>query len=73
MLSNRIGLLHYEKGKTIIADAVAIGVNVKTMYRCMDRTTEAPRAGTLAKMAEYYDVSVDYLLGISDVRRKYGE
>ena len=27
----------------------------------------------LIKLAEWYDVSVDYILGVTDIKRKFGE
>lgn len=36
-------------------------------------TTSTPKADRVAKVAEYFKVSVDYLLGLSDYKNNYDE
>lgn len=40
--------------------------------RCKNGSREIP-IWALLKLTERYDVSVDYILGVMDSRRKYGE
>jgi hypothetical protein len=43
------------------------------VYRRYENGVREIPLWALMKLAERYDVSVDYMLGITDNRRKYGE
>ena len=43
------------------------------VYRRYENGSREIPLWALLKLAECYDVSVDYILGITDNRRKYGE
>ena len=43
------------------------------VYRRYENGVREIPLWALLKLAERYDVSVDYILGITDKRRKYGE
>lgn len=43
------------------------------VYRRYENGSREIPLWALMKLAECYDVSVDYILGITDNRRKYGE
>ncbi|RKJ22325.1 XRE family transcriptional regulator [bacterium D16-50] len=43
------------------------------VYRRYENGVREIPLWALLKLAEWYDVSVDYILGITDNRRKYGE
>lgn len=56
-----------EKGITQRELAEKIEVTEVTISRYLSGE-RSPRIEIVSKMAEYFDVSVDYLLGVSDVR-----
>lgn len=43
------------------------------VYRRYENGLREISLWALMKLAEWYDVSVDYILGITDHKRKYGE
>lgn len=43
----------------------------REVYRRYEKGTQGIPIRAAAKLTEYYDVSVDYLLGLSDERRKF--
>lgn len=45
----------------------------REVYRRYEKGTREIPIWAAIKLAKYYDVSLDYLLGISDNRRKFGE
>lgn len=51
-----------------IAEAVGISVRTYQRYETGERT---PDTDTLIKLADYFDVSTDYLLGRSDDPKRY--
>jgi Predicted transcriptional regulators len=67
MLSDRLKSLRAEKKRTQkdIADFLGISRQAYTKYE-NDQTE--PDNKTLSKLAEYFDVTTDYLLGRSDIR-----
>ena len=70
----RFLLLHSETGLSLEKDAEQAGVNVHTFRSYARPSTEAkPGYEAIMKLARHYDVSTDYLLGVSDTRRRFGE
>lgn len=67
-LPSRIKKLREEKGLTQrqFADRFQISPSTIALYEVGKRT---PDADTLSKLATFFDVSVDYLLGRTNVRR----
>lgn len=72
-LRQRLIDLSFEKDMDFKKQAGFAGVSIFTMRNIRYGTTTDAKASTLMALAKYYDVSVDYLLGVSDVRRKYGD
>lgn len=70
MIYVRVKELRTEKGLTQQQAAEAVGKSreVYRRYECGSRslTTEV-----LIALAEFYDVSTDYILGITDERKRY--
>lgn len=64
---NRIRELRKEKGMSQVSLSTAVEVAQVTVsqYEC---GRSYPSVKALLKMAEIFDVSVDYLLGLSDIR-----
>lgn len=46
-------------------------VKQPTIHRILSGTTEDPRASSLVSISRYFDVSIEYLLGIEDKREGY--
>ena len=61
-LSERLVKLHNEKGALKKDIAEAIGVSSR-QYKRYESGEQEPTAGILIKFADYFDVSVDYLVG----------
>ena len=66
-LSERLLLLRKERHLTQEAAAEEIGLAYRS-YRRYESGEREPDASTLWKIADYYTVTVDYLLGRSDRR-----
>ena len=49
------------------------GISHNTVKSYMKGACATPRLGTLMVIAREFDVSLDYLAGVSDTRRRYGE
>ena len=66
-MDNRIRELRKEKGITQIELAKLLNVSDRSVgfYETGERD---PDTDTLKKLASYFDVSIDYLLGHSDIR-----
>lgn len=69
---NRLKQLREEKGifQKDIADYLGVSITAITYYENEKRDMSPD---TIIKLAEYFDVSTDYLLGKSDVRNPNGE
>lgn len=69
MFDNRLTKLREEKGlnKKEIAKELSLPY---TTYLNYENDEREPSSETLIQIAKFFDVSVDYLLGISDVRTK---
>ena len=62
-------LLRKENGITQKQLAEAIGVSQQSVNKYENHCAE-PDLNTLVKIADFFDTSVDYLIGHSEVRRK---
>lgn len=69
MLKERLKELRQETKKTQKEIAEAIGVHQSTLGY-FETGERVPNIKTLQKLAKFYKVSTDYLLGISDIRAK---
>ena len=69
----RIKALHRETGNTLEIDAELAGVPEATFRHLLYAQGHNPSHSTILKLAQHYDVSTDYLLGVSDIRRRFGE
>ncbi|MGE7623552.1 helix-turn-helix domain-containing protein [Viridibacillus sp. NPDC096237] len=65
MLGSRLIYLRKQKGKTQQDIAKVIGIT-RPAYTAYETGKRNPDYDTLEKIADYYDVSTDYLLGRSD-------
>ena len=63
----RLKELRLEKGLTQKAVAEVIGCSAST-YPKYEREEREPDLDTLCKLADFYKVTVDYLIGRSDIR-----
>jgi len=70
MISKKITALRQEKGLTQQAVAEAIGIASAT-YAHYESDQHKPDEFTLCKIAKFFNVSPDYLLGINDLRKPY--
>lgn len=65
-LGMRIGQLRVRKGETQRELAIAIGVEKDTINR-WESAKRGIKAQDIAKLAQHFNVSADYLLGISEI------
>lgn len=56
--------LREEKGESRFKLAVAVGATPTTIQAIENGMTQSPRVPLLKKLAEHFDVSTDYLLGL---------
>lgn len=63
MLLERIKQLSKDRGKSIKEVAIAIGFSENALYKW---NKQSPSSADIQKVAEYFDVSTDYLLGRTD-------
>ena len=64
-LSNR--LVQLKKERQLLQKDIAKAVDLSVMgYQRYENGTRQPTTDTLEKLADYFDVSTDYLLGRSD-------
>ncbi|MDT2553098.1 helix-turn-helix transcriptional regulator [Enterococcus raffinosus] len=71
-LFERISYLAKKRDKSLKEVAEELGLSRNAIYQWK---TSSPKADTLQKVAEYFDVSVDYLLGREEktsLAEKYG-
>ena len=66
-LSERLCALRQERNLTQLLAADGMGVAFST-YRRYEKNEREPTASVLVQMANFYDVSLDYLVGRSDRR-----
>lgn len=63
MLFERVKELSKKRDKNLKEVAIELGFSENAFYKWK---TQSPKAETLQKVADYFDVSVDYLLGRTD-------
>jgi transcriptional regulator with XRE-family HTH domain len=68
ILANRLRKLREEKGLTQKELAQALGLNSKSTITNYEQNDRDPDYETLIKIAKYFEVSIDYLLGQKDKR-----
>lgn len=64
-LGQKLGILREESGRTLDEVAKVVGIQ-RTTLNNYERDFRKPRYDTIAKLADYYNVSTDYLLGMDD-------
>lgn len=67
--SSRIRELRKERNMVQQDMADAFSIRVRT-YQCYEYGTSYPDVAKLIAIADYFDVSLDYLVGRSDVRER---
>ena len=67
MFSNRLEILRAENGLTLKEVSVALNIPLTT-YRNYEKDEREPNSETLIKIANYFDVSLDWFLGMSEYR-----
>ncbi len=65
----RIKLLRKERGLTQKAIAENLGIGYRA-YQCYEYQERYPEFKGLIAIADFFDVSLDYLVGRSDVRER---
>lgn len=65
MLYQRLQQLTKERHQSLSEVSTELGLGENSFYRFKN---QRPNSATLEKIADYFDVSVDYLLGRSDIR-----
>jgi len=65
----RIRLLRKERGLTQKEAAIALGIGYRA-YQCYELDQRCPDLHGLIALADFFDVSLDYLVGRSDVRER---
>jgi len=68
MLFERVKELAEERGENIKTVASKLGFSENAFYKWK---TQKPGSDKIEKLADYFDVSVDYLLGRTDKKRYY--
>lgn len=68
MFIQRLNALMKERNisRARLSSDIGFGIN---QIKYWEKNGNTPSADTVKKLADYFDVSVDYLLGISDVRK----
>lgn len=65
LFSERLKSVRINKGRTQRAVADALGVSERA-YQHYEAGSREPNISTLIALADYFDVSIDYLVGGSD-------
>ena len=68
-LSKRLKQLRNEKNLTQTNIAKDFGIALRT-YQYYERGQRKPDSEAIIKMCEYFQVSADYLLGLSDIKER---
>ena len=68
ILANRLRKLREERGLTQKELAQALGLSSKSTITNYEQNDRDPDYETLIKIANYFEVSIDYLLGQKDNR-----
>ena len=64
---NRLKELRLERGLTLKYMELGTGINFTTLSK-YENNIQQPKLATWEKLADYFNVSVDYLIGRSDER-----
>lgn len=67
IFKERVRELRKEKGETQVQVAEAIGI-AERHYQRFERGANLPNLENAWKLADYFGVSIDYLVGRTDVR-----
>ena len=65
-VNEKIKSLRIKNHKTQEEVSGAIGINIRSYQRLENGDTKNPSLDTFIKLADYYNVSLDYLVGRSD-------
>jgi len=65
ILSERLNQIKLDRNLLQKDIAEAVGVHVRT-YQKYEKNERIPDANTIIKLCNYFNVSADYLLGLSD-------
>ncbi|WP_422389725.1 helix-turn-helix domain-containing protein [Candidatus Enterococcus clewellii] len=68
MLFDRVKELAKKRDKSLKDVALELGFSENALYKWQ---SQSPKAETLQKVADYFDVSTDYLLGRTDKKHYY--
>ncbi|MFJ7951577.1 helix-turn-helix domain-containing protein [Lysinibacillus sp. NPDC096418] len=68
MMFDRVKELSEQRGENLKIVAQKLGFSENAFYKWK---TQSPKSETLEKVADYFDVSIDYLLGRTDKKRYY--
>ncbi|MCM1172095.1 MAG: helix-turn-helix transcriptional regulator [Clostridium sp.] len=71
MLSSRLNYIRKHKGFTAQQVADYLHINIRS-YRAYESADRSPNLDTLVKIADLFDVSIDYLLGRDDFLKSHG-
>ena len=69
IFSERLKILRQTKEVTMVDVARALALSKQSVHQWETRKT-IPDADKLVALADYFDVSIDYLVGRSDVRQR---
>lgn len=69
MFSERLSQLRKSKGLSMLQLGEILGVSDEAV-RLMERGKRSPSFEVLLSVAEFFSVSVDYLVGLSDVPKR---
>lgn len=67
LFKERVRELRKEKGETQVQVAESIGI-AEQHYQRFERGANLPNLENAWKLADHFDVSIDYLVGRTDVR-----
>jgi len=65
IFSTRLGILRWELNVTMVDVAKALNITKQSVHQ-WSTGKSVPSSDTLIALADYFDVSVDYLVGRSD-------
>ena len=69
IFSVRLSALRSQKGDSMAALGAVVGVSDEAI-RLMEKAKRSPSFEVLLMLADYFNVSLDYLVGRSDVKEK---
>ena len=73
MFFTRFSELAKQKGMSTSAVAVKLGIPKTTVSYWRQNESVAPKTEQLLKIADFFDVSTDYLLGNTEIKKAPGE